>query len=432
MGVPPAAARGPGRGVSGDRVFRAVTCLGCGCGCDDLEVRVRGDRIAAVSPPCPVATRWFGDGALPAEISVDGGPASLEQAIGAAAALLGGASRPMVLLAPDLTTQALRTAVALADALRADVDGATSEAAAAGILAGQRRGRAAATLGEIRNRADVVLFWAVDPRERYPRYLERYATAASATHAGRRTLLSVSIGPDRGPPKADLAAEFTPEQELEALGVMRAVVRGRQLTDLPKPLRPAVTLAERLLGGRYVAIVHDAEPGANPRDDHRAESLIALAQELNGPTRAALSSLRAGGNRSGAEAALTWQTGFPMRVSFGPGHPRYRPGRSGLERLRDGGADVVLVAGAAGTLGAGAPAPDGVATVVVGPAASVVAGARVAIDTGVGGIHEAGTGYRMDDVPLPLTAVLEHPRGAAETLGLLLRAVRTRASGRLR
>jgi hypothetical protein len=28
--------------------------------------------------------------------------------------------------------------------------------------------------------------------------------------------------------------------------------------------------------------------------------------------------------------------------------------------------------------------------------------------------------------------VLEHPRGAAETLGLLLRAVRTRASGRLR
>ena len=52
------------------------------------------------------------------------------------------------------------------------------------------------------------------------------------------------------------------------------------------------------------------------------DSLIALAQLLNGPTRAALSRLRAGGNRSGAEAALTWQTGYPMRVSSASGATR--------------------------------------------------------------------------------------------------------------
>jgi formylmethanofuran dehydrogenase subunit B len=410
--------------MSRDQVFRWVTCLGCGCGCDDLEVRVRDGRISAVSPPCPVAIRWFGDGAAPGEILVNGKPESLERAIEAAAAVLRGAARPMVLLAPALTTEAQRAAIALADALRAEADGATSEPAAAGVLAAQRRGRATATLGEIRNRADVVLFWAVDPAERYPRYLERYAAAESSTHAGQRTLLSVSVGPDRGPARADLSVEFSPEREVDALAVIRAVVRGQRFPELPEELRPAVALAERLVGGRYVALVHEAEPGRNPRDDQRSESLLALAHLLNGPTRAAVSSLRAGGNRSGAEAALTWQTGYPMRVSFRHGYPRYRPGRSGLERLRSGGADAALVAGSAAALGDGALPLDAVPSVIVGPGASAVTGARVAIDTGVAGIHESGIGYRMDDVPLPLTPVLVHPRRAADTLALLLRAVR--------
>ena len=52
--------------MSGEQVFRSVACLGCGCGCDDLEVRVRDGRIVALAPPCPVATGWFGDGSLPA------------------------------------------------------------------------------------------------------------------------------------------------------------------------------------------------------------------------------------------------------------------------------------------------------------------------------------------------------------------------------
>jgi formylmethanofuran dehydrogenase subunit B len=159
---------------------------------------------------------------------------------------------------------------------------------------------------------------------------------------------------------------------------------------------------------------------------------VALAQALNGPTRAALSSLRSGGNRSGAEAALTWQTGYPMRVSVREGHPQARSGRSGLDRLRSGEADAVLVAGSvAGMEGLGL-ALDRIGGVVIGPGASAIAGARVAIDTGIAGIHEPGTGYRMDDVPLPLSPVLESPRSAAQTLGLILSALRQRTAARSR
>jgi formylmethanofuran dehydrogenase subunit B len=418
--------------VTADRVVQSVTCLGCGCGCDDLIVKVRGGRIAEVSPPCPLAQRWFGDGTVPGNIRVHGRPGTIEQAIAAAADVLVAGGTPLVVMAPEITTEAQRVAIAVADELGAEVDGGTSDTAAAGIAVAQRRGRAAATLGELKNRADAVLFWAVDPRDRYPRYLERYAASGSSTHVRRRSLLSVSIGADRGPKDVELHAEFTAGDEVDALAVMTGTVRGRKFDGLPKQLQPAVGLAERLLEAAYVAIVHDAEVPREARDAQRTEGLIALAQVLNGPTRAALSSLRAGGNRSGAEAALTWQTGHPLRVSFAGGSPRAGSPASGLERLRSGAVGPVLVAGSATALGDSLVGLGKVPTVVIGPGASAVSGAGVAIDTGVAGIHERGTGYRMDDVPLPLTPVLDGPRSAAGTLGLLLAALRSRAAGRAR
>jgi formylmethanofuran dehydrogenase subunit B len=182
----------------------------------------------------------------------------------------------------------------------------------------------------------------------------------------------------------------------------------------------------------YVAIVHDAEAPSEARDAQRTEGLVALTQTLNGPTRAALSSLRAGGNRSGVEATLTWQTGYPMRVSFAGGHPRSTSSPSGLERLRSGVAGSALVVGSVAALADSRLALDKAPAVVIGPGASAVSGVRVAIDTGVAGIHEGGTGYRMDDVPLQLTPVLDGPRSAAETLGQLLSALRTQTAGKTR
>lgn len=416
----------------------AVTCLGCGCACDDLTVAVADGRITDVSPPCPLGRAWFGDGAVPARVLRAGADASLDAALREATEVLTRAGGDvLVLLAPDLSTQAQRAALALADRLRAAVDTATSEPAAAGLLAAQRRGRAAATLGEVRNRADVVLFWGVDPAPRYPRYLSRYALDPAGTHVpgGRagRTVISVSIGQDRGPPGAETTFALAPEQEIAALSVMRAVALGNALGELPPPLQAAAEAATRLTTAAYAVVVHDAEPGAEPgRDPYRAEGLIALTQALNGRTRAALSSLRAGGNRSGAEAALTWQTGYPMAVDFGAGYPRYTPARRALAAPSGGGGpSAILVAGSAAALGeALAEAARRATVIVIGPRASEAPfPARVAIDTGVAGIHEGGTAYRMDEVPLPLRPPLGGARSAADTLAALLDLVRARSGG---
>src|SRR6266540_2585990 len=88
-----------------------------------------------------------------------------------------GGQRPLIYLAADVSCETQREAVAIADRLRAALD-SVAATAAAGVLAAQRRGRAGATLGEIRQRADVIVFWGVDPGARYPRFTSRYAVDA--------------------------------------------------------------------------------------------------------------------------------------------------------------------------------------------------------------------------------------------------------------
>jgi formylmethanofuran dehydrogenase subunit B len=156
-----------------------VTCLGCGCACDDIAVVVQGGRIAEAKNACALGVAWFADGTVPTATRVNGRPGTLDEALGAAATLLAGAKRPLVYLAGDISCETQRDGVAIADRLHAAVDSLAATSAAS-VLAAQRRGRATATLGELRQRADLVVFWGVDPGLRYPRYASRYAGAGAA------------------------------------------------------------------------------------------------------------------------------------------------------------------------------------------------------------------------------------------------------------
>jgi formylmethanofuran dehydrogenase subunit B len=413
------------------RTVEHVTCLGCGCACDDITVVVQRGRLTEAQRACALGAAWFGDGQVPDGIRIRDRAGTIERAIAEAAKLLADAKRPLVYLAGDISCEVQRDAVAIADRLKGAID-SLAGTAAPGVLGAQRRGRAGATLGELRQRADLVVFWGVDPGARYPRFNARYAVdpVGLAAPAGRksRRVIAVDVGDARGPADADDRVAIPQNLEVDALGAMRAALQGRSV-GANGPLQPVMALVHEMTTARYVALVADAEQGPTPADPDRAEALIALAQALNGPTRCALSMLRAGGNRAGADAVLTWQTGFPFAVDFARGYPTYRPHAGAAERLAAGEVDAALVIGAPATLPESvARGLGGVATVAIGPRASA-AGWKpvVAVDTGMAGIHEGGTALRMDDVPLPLRPAMdgENVRSAAATV----RALRLRLEG---
>src|SRR3954467_14827373 len=121
-----------------------VTCAGCGCVCDDIELA--GERVLNT---CPLGDAWFAERRAPAPplARVDGREAPLEAALDAAAALLGGARAPLVTGLEEATCEAQRVAVAIADAIGAIVDAGPAP------LAYQEIGASTATLGEIRDRS---------------------------------------------------------------------------------------------------------------------------------------------------------------------------------------------------------------------------------------------------------------------------------------
>ncbi len=407
--------------------YDSVTCLGCGCSCDDIAVTVDGTRIASVERSCILGTQWFGDGSTARSARISGAIVEPEVALSKAGSRLRTASasgRALVYLAAEVNTDGQRAAVALADSLGARIDSVSSDTISQGILAAQRRGRSSATLGELRDRVDVAVFWGVDPTERYPRFLERYLPRAG------RQFIAVDVGGAGGPADADQRLIVSAAEELGALAVMRATAAGRIPPGLEGPMAAAAEIGKRLAAARYCAVIHDAEPGASGPNPGRAEGLIALTQGLNTPTRAALCGLRAGGNRMGADQVLTWQTGFPMTVDFAGGAPRYQPARPTSALLAASAIDLMVVVGDYRTLPSGvATALDPSRTIVIGPNATVAAPeASIAIDTGRAGIHEGGTAFRLDDVVLPLTALLPGPT----TLAGVLDAVRLAAAGVVR
>lgn len=443
-----------------------VTCLGCGCACDDIEIVVAEGRITGAHRACALGTAWFGDGRVPAAARVDGVDQPLDDALAAAAGLLARARRPLIYLAPGVSREAQRAAVALADCLHAAIDSVSSATVLPSILAAQERGRAGATLGELRNRADVVVYWAVDPAVSSPRFRERYADLSGPppqAAAATRTIVAADVGPAHGPADAGLRVAIAPGDEVAVLTATAALLSGlsgaapgapnqspgagaRAATEhasaasasastghTPEPgadtsvWGQAGQLAAVMCGGAYVALVADSEPGEG-RDPGRAAALVLLSQSLHAATRGALVSLRAGGNRSGADSVLTSQTGYPLAVDFAHGQPRYRP--------HDGDARTLLArreVDLAVVVGDGALVPAAVATalqavpvVAIGPRASETPlGSRggIVVDAGQAGVHEAGTALRMDDVPLPLRAVVPGPRGVASLLQTLLARV---------
>jgi len=393
-----------------------ATCLGCGLTCDDITVVDQDGVITEARSACTLGVRWFGDGRVPTRARIGDRDTTLDAALDAAVAIVRGAARLLVFCATDLAGDSIAAAVALADVRRALLDSVTGIDAGAGVLAGQERGRATATFGELRNRADRLCFWGVDPAVRAPRFQSRIAPDPVGLYlaGGRaaRHVIAVDIGDATGPADADERVQFSADEAVAALTLTRAAVLGRATDGSPLAER-AATLARALTAARYLAIVADGETGParatrGDAGDPHDEGLLALAESLNGPTRCALATFRAGGNRAGIDAVCTSQTGYPMTIDFARGVPRYVPYDGAERRLARHEIDAVLVIGAAGgvperirqTVGA-------VPTVVIGPRASESPFATaVAIDTGVAGIHDGGAVVRADDIPLPLSAPL--------------------------
>ena len=110
-------------------IVKNATCTFCGCVCDDIELHANAERIVHTKNACVLGVSWFKNHTaerLFPDALIDGEPASVDQAVEAAADYLYNAHLPLVYGLSNITCEAQRESVALAELIGGVVDSHTS------------------------------------------------------------------------------------------------------------------------------------------------------------------------------------------------------------------------------------------------------------------------------------------------------------------
>lgn len=402
-----------------------ATCTFCGCVCDNIDLTVENGRITKAKNACVLGKTWFLEHTVedrpPALIG--GQPAEADAAIEEAAQILARARFPVIYGLSDTTCEAQRQAAALADLLGANIDTTTSVCYGPSGMAFQGGGEVSATLGEVKNRADLVIYWGSNPVKSHPRHFTRYSVTPKGmfTPNGKedRTVVLVDVRRTPSTHAADIFIQVRPGKDFEVLWALRALVKGVPLGpeiegETGVPLETLEDLVRRMKACRFGVLFFGMGLSMTRGKHFNSGALLALTTDLNQYTRFVAKPVRSHGNVAGADNVLSWQTGFPFGVNLSRGFPRFNPGEfTTVDLLVREEADAVLIIASDPASYFPKRAMERLAaipTIVLDPRESeTVRVARVAITTATYGINVAGTVYRMDDVPIRMRKAFDAP-----------------------
>jgi formylmethanofuran dehydrogenase subunit B len=402
------------------RIVNNVACAACGLVCENITVRIDNGKIFAAENACPLcAARLIGQSASGlSSATIDGKSSTVDDAIARAAEILRASKAPLIygLVGSDVSTQ--RAAVALADRLGATIDPAIPVFHRAAIEAFQSVGISTCTLGEVKHRADLVVFWGCDPDVTHPSLRERFLNGAGE-FVSRRKIVAVNSQRPQG--HVDEFFQLPAEQQYTFISLMRALVAGREVSS---PLQSELqAFVELFKTANYAAIFIGSELRGVPE----LEALFQLVRLLNDTTRCVAMGL----GDTQIENVLTWQTGYPCSVNFALGYPCYNPHTySASYLLEHQQVDVVVMVGTAGLehLSASAKKQFEKLPVILLDDTSQEFDIKpaVSIPIAVPGIHCSGTVFRIDGVPLRLPAIFDSElRTAADVLSAIQQGVLT-------
>jgi formylmethanofuran dehydrogenase subunit B len=297
------------------------------------------------------------------------------------------------------------------------------------------------TLGEVKNRADFILYWGGNPAECHPRHFTKYTLTQKGKFVpqGRkgRTMVLVDIRETPSARAADLFLQIRPGKDFELVTTLIALVKGRpvnreRVAETGVTVEQLQDLVDRMKRARFGVLFFGMGLSMTRGKHMNSASVLTLVTELNAFTKFVAMPMRGHGNVTGSDMVVRWTTGYPFGVNLSRGYPRFNPGEfSTVDLLVRGDNDAALILGA--DPGATMPQPaidhlTRIPTIVLDPKVTHTSRiARVHITTAATGISAGGTVYRMDEVPLPLRPALRSPYPTDEEV---LRRIRQAAAVR--
>jgi formylmethanofuran dehydrogenase subunit B len=349
---------------------------------------------------------------------------SYEEAINEAANILSNSKRPLLYGWASAVCEVHKKGILLAEELGAIIDSCATVCHAPSTLAVHEKGLPSATLGQIKNRADVIVFWGSNPVHAHPRHMGRYSVFAKGlfSEKGRkgRKVIVVDV---RKTDTANMADEFVQlEQGSDYLVVsaLRAILSGHA-DVVPEtvggvPKEQLNKMVDLLKTGKFVGIFFGMGLTQSKSRYKNIDNAISLVTELNAFTKCVITPMRGHYNVTGFGNVCAWETGFATAVDFARGAPYYNPGETAAnDVLTRKETDAAMII--AGDAGAHFPA-DSVRHLARIPVVQIdpywnptTEVANVVIPVAICGVEVEGTAYRMDGVSLRMRKMIEptHP-----------------------
>lgn len=284
-------------------------------------------------------------------------------------------------------------------------------------------GKVTCTLGEVKNRADFMIYWGGNPAECHPRHFTKYSLTQKGKFIpnGRkdRTMVLVDIRETPSAKAADLFLQIRPGKDFEVITSLRAIIKDQPVNhalvaETGLTVEQLQDLAKQMKAARFGIIFFGMGLSMTRGKHMNSAAVLQLAAEMNAFTKFVAMPMRGHGNVTGSDVVIRWTTGYPFGVNLSRGYPRFNPGEfSTVDLLVRGDVDAALILGA--DPGATMPQPGidhlaRIPTIVLDPKVTHTSRlARVHITTAATGVSAPGTVYRMDEIPLPLRPALKSP-----------------------
>ena len=398
-------------------IKKNVICPFCGCLCDDLTITIEEGIITGVDNGCALAdSKFLGTGRLLKPTIREENTireAEYEEAIQKAADILKEAERPLLFGWSGTQGEAQAKGVHLCSLLRGVIDNTSSICHGPSILAIQEVGHPGCTLGQVKNRADLIIYWGSNPTEAHPRHMSRYTTYADGfflKNAFReRKLIVIDTRKTLTSNVADEFIQVEPGGDYALLSALRAIVMGK--SDIIPDMVSGVSKSQM---ERVVNMCKEAKFGAiffglgltmSKNKYKNVRNAIELTDELSRHTKFTISAMRGHWNVYGANEVFTWMTGYPYAIDFSRGIPFYNPGETtAVDILARKECDALMVVASDPAAHLPKKCVEHMADIPViqiDPHVNCTSYfSDIQIPVAITGIENGGTAYRMDGVPL--------------------------------
>jgi formylmethanofuran dehydrogenase subunit B len=296
-----------------------AVCTGCSLLCDDIEVTLDHGKIAKTKNLCRKGHARFKSIDIERSApSIDGRPADVNAATKKAVELLSGSKRPLILGLTCSTARAQSAALSLAKATGATIDDGSS--ICEGMLIERVIGgrHPTCTLDDVRNYADMSVFWGFDPSSSHPRHMSRFSYYPRGEKRQKgyeedRTALCVDV---RKSPTAKISGDgylrVPPTGDESLIGAISDALDGKvpKVQDKKRIIAIASSLRKAEFGAVFpgVGLIAAGQSGLAVFD--------ALLDRLNAVSKYKLISSCSGSNTRGLSKLLFDEKGSASRASF--------------------------------------------------------------------------------------------------------------------